>query len=171
MKAKQWNKWMRSTHRYVGFFMVGVMFVYALSGILLFYRNTDFLKDEITTVQVLEQSLNAEDVGKALKIRGIKVIEETDNIIVFAGGSYNKQTGESTYTRKEVKAPFNKMITFHKMTSQNPMHYVGIFSGIGLLLLVITSFWMFQPQSKFFKRGMVIAIIGVIITVIAVGLI
>lgn len=31
-------------HRYLGFFLAGIMIVYAVSGIVLTFRNTDYLK-------------------------------------------------------------------------------------------------------------------------------
>ncbi len=37
---------MRVIHRYLGFFLVGIMAVYSLSGIVLIFRDTDFLKQE-----------------------------------------------------------------------------------------------------------------------------
>ena len=37
---------MRLLHRYIGYFMAGIMAVYAISGVLLIYRDTDFLKKE-----------------------------------------------------------------------------------------------------------------------------
>ena len=36
--------YMRIIHRYLGFFLAGIMTVYALSGVLLIFRSTDFLK-------------------------------------------------------------------------------------------------------------------------------
>lgn len=36
-------------HRYLGFFLARIMIVYAISGIVLTFRNTDYLKKEIHT--------------------------------------------------------------------------------------------------------------------------
>ena len=35
---------MRIAHRYLGFFLLGIMVFYALSGIILIYRDTDTFK-------------------------------------------------------------------------------------------------------------------------------
>ena len=43
-KIKDTRTFMRIVHRYLGFFMAGIMAVYAISGVLLIYRDTDFLK-------------------------------------------------------------------------------------------------------------------------------
>jgi len=37
---------MRIYHRYLGFFLAGIMAIYALSGIVLIFRDTNFLKQE-----------------------------------------------------------------------------------------------------------------------------
>jgi uncharacterized iron-regulated membrane protein len=37
---------MRIIHRYLGFFMAGIMVMYSVSGVVLVYRDTDFLKKE-----------------------------------------------------------------------------------------------------------------------------
>ena len=42
--------WIRSLHRDIGFFLVGLTLVYVLSGILLIYRDTGFLQS--TPVEV-----------------------------------------------------------------------------------------------------------------------
>jgi hypothetical protein len=42
--------WIRSLHRDIGFFLVGLTLVYVLSGILLIYRDTGFL--QTTPVEV-----------------------------------------------------------------------------------------------------------------------
>ena len=34
----------RSIHRYLGFFLAGIMFMYAITGITLIFRNTDTFK-------------------------------------------------------------------------------------------------------------------------------
>jgi len=38
------NNKMRTYHRYLGFFLSGIMAVYAISGIILIFRDTEFLK-------------------------------------------------------------------------------------------------------------------------------
>jgi uncharacterized iron-regulated membrane protein len=55
---------MRLIHRYLGFFLAGIMAVYALSGILLIFRDTDFLKQEKNTVEKLAPNLTEKELGK-----------------------------------------------------------------------------------------------------------
>jgi uncharacterized iron-regulated membrane protein len=37
---------MRIYHRYLGFFLAGIMAVYAISGVVMIFRDTDFLKQK-----------------------------------------------------------------------------------------------------------------------------
>ena len=60
---------MRIYHRYLGFFLAGVMAVYALSGIVLIFRKTDTFKKDISVQVAVEPQLGAEALGKALKIK------------------------------------------------------------------------------------------------------
>ena len=51
---KSTQYYMRIVHRYLGFFLAGIMAVYALSGVLLIYRDTDILKSEQHLEKMLE---------------------------------------------------------------------------------------------------------------------
>ncbi|MEL0272689.1 MAG: hypothetical protein VW932_06280, partial [Flavobacteriaceae bacterium] len=68
MSRKSQEKF-REFHRYLGFFLAGIMAVYALSGIVLTFRNTDTFKTKETVSLVVEPGLNAETLGSALKTR------------------------------------------------------------------------------------------------------
>lgn len=67
------RKNMRIYHRYLGFFLAGIMLVYALSGTVLIFRNTDFLKKETLNERQFEVGTSAEEVGRALRIRNFKI--------------------------------------------------------------------------------------------------
>jgi uncharacterized iron-regulated membrane protein len=43
MSKKKTSGTMRIFHRYLGFFLSGIMTVYALSGVVLIFRDSDFL--------------------------------------------------------------------------------------------------------------------------------
>jgi uncharacterized iron-regulated membrane protein len=48
MSKSTLNTNMRIYHRYLGFFLAGIMAVYAISGVVMIFRDTDFLKSERT---------------------------------------------------------------------------------------------------------------------------
>ncbi|WP_313216205.1 hypothetical protein [Soonwooa sp.] len=57
-KIKNTKTFMRIVHRYLGYFLAGIMAVYAISGILLVYRDTDFLKKEIKYEKKFDANLD-----------------------------------------------------------------------------------------------------------------
>ena len=76
------RSFMRITHRYLGYFMAGIMTVYAVSGVLLVYRDTDVLKKEKNYEKVFEKNLDEKALGKEIKIKGFEV-EKTENGILY----------------------------------------------------------------------------------------
>ena len=93
---------MRLLHRYIGYFMAGIMAVYAISGVLLIYRDTGFLKKEKKFDKVIEANIPKDKLGKELKIKGLEVTEQKGDLLIFREGTYNSKTGEAHYTKKEL---------------------------------------------------------------------
>ena len=60
---------MRELHRYLGFFLVGIMSVYAISGVVLIFRDTDFLKKEKDISKEIVLNANPQDLGTLLGIK------------------------------------------------------------------------------------------------------
>lgn len=159
---------MRIWHRYLGFFLSGIMAVYALSGVIMIFRNTDFLKIEKQIEREVTPGLEAEALGRELRMRGFKAIEETDQQIVFKDGQYDKSTGLASYKTKELPTVLQKMEQMHKATSDRPLFYLNIFFGGSLLFFVVSSFFMFMPQSKIFRKGIYFTLAGLVLTVVMV---
>lgn len=165
-KIKDTRSFMRITHRYLGYFMAGIMVIYALSGVLLIYRDTDFLKREKIYDKVIAKNLSEKELGKELKIKNFEVLKTENNIIRFKEGSYNTLTGQANYTKKELPFVLDKMTKFHKAKSEDRLSPLNAFFGICLFFFVISSFWMFNPKSKPFKRGVKFTIAGLVISII-----
>lgn len=157
---------MRVYHRYLGFFLAGVMAVYSLSGIILIFRETDFLKSEKNKVQTVAPNLKADELGKAIRIKELKVLSDTNNIVSFKQGTYNKQTGVAEFKVKELPFVISKMTNFHKANTKQPLFYLNIFFGLSLFFFVVSSFWMFMPQTSIFRKGLIFTVVGVILTLV-----
>lgn len=160
------NTRMRIIHRYLGFFLAGIMAVYALSGIVLVFRKTDFLKHEVRTEVQLAAKLPGEEVGKALKIRNLEISRTEGDIVYFKGGTYNQVTGEAVRIKKELPFVLGKMTHLHKATTNDPLYYLNLFFGVALLFFVVSSFWMFRPATDIFRKGMYWTIGGIVLTLI-----
>lgn len=165
-KIKDTRSFMRITHRYLGYFLAGIMAVYAVSGVLLIYRDTDFLKKEKKYDKVVEKNLDEKALGKELRIKGLEVEKTEGTVLTFKQGTYDAATGQAKYTKKELPFVLDKMTKLHKVQSKDRLSPLNAFFGISLFFFVISSFWMFNPKTKAFKRGIVFTIAGLVVSVI-----
>ncbi len=156
----------RVLHRYLGFFLAGIMAVYAISGIVLIFRDTDFLKKKTSYEKVLETNLNAEQLGKEIKIRNLKFTKQDGPVYQFKQGTYNSSSGETSYCLTKLPFILDKMTKMHKAKSAEPLFFLNIFFGLGLLFFVLSSFWMFMPSSSIFRKGMYFTLGGAILTLL-----
>ena len=160
------NNTMRIWHRYLGFFLVGIMAVYAISGVVMIFRDTDFLKRDQQVTKKLASQLNAADLGKALRMNDLKVDHQNGDSMFFRGGYYISSTGDATYTIKTLPSFIQKLTQLHKASTKQPLFYLNVFFGVSLLFFVVSSFWMFLPKTSIFKRGLYFTAAGVILTLI-----
>lgn len=165
-KRQEFSNKMRIYHRYLGFFLTGIMGVYALSGIVLIFRNTDFLKVEILKEKQVALHLNAEQLGKEIKIRRLEFTSVNQNIANFKEGFYNSKTGEVSYTVKKLPYVLDRMTHMHKAKSTDPLFFLNIFFGVALLFFVFSAFWMFLPGNTIFRKGLYFVAGGIVLTLI-----
>ena len=157
---------MRVIHRYLGFFLAGIMAVYALSGIVLVFRNTDFLKKEIQHELVVAKNLPATALSEALKMRKLKVTKTEGDLIYFENGSYERSTGKAQYSTKRLPYVLDKMTKLHKANTNSPLYWLNIFFGFSLLFFVVSAFWMFRPTTSVFKKGLYFTLGGIVLTLL-----
>lgn len=165
-KIKDTRSFMRITHRYLGFFLAGIMAVYAVSGVLLVYRDTDFLKNEKKYDKTIDKDLSEKQLGKELKIKNLEIEKTEGNIVHFKQGTYDLTTGQAKYAKKELPFVLDKMTKLHKSQSKDTLSPLNTFFGVSLFFFVISSFWMFNPKTKAFKRGMIFTIVGLVVSII-----
>jgi len=165
MNSKLRNN-MRTIHRYLGFFLAGIMAVYAISGTVLVFRNTDFLKKEIKYDKTVDANIPATELSSVLKVKGLKVTKTEGDVLYFKQGNYNQKTGNAVYTVKKLPFVLDKMTKLHKATTNDPLYYLNLFFGASLLFFVISSFWMFMPSSNVFKKGLYFTIAGIVLTMV-----
>jgi hypothetical protein len=166
MAKSNLNTTMRVYHRYLGFFLAGIMAVYSISGIVLIFRETEFLKSEKIIGKTLAPDFKIDELGKELKIKDFKIEKEENGVVYFKQGTFNKITGEAKYTRKELPFIMEKMTKMHKATTKQPLFFLNIFFGLSLLFFVISSFWMFLPKTEIFRKGLYFTIGGIVLTLL-----
>ena len=165
-KIKPTQTLMRIIHRYLGFFLAGIMTVYAISGIVLIFRDSNILKQETTITKQIKKNAKPNELKDLLGIRRLKVEKKDKSTIVFNDGVYNLETGIAKYTVRELPYILNKMTHLHKSKSGDPLFFLNIFFGVSLLFFVLSSFWMFLPKTTIFKKGMYYTIAGIVLTLI-----
>lgn len=159
---------MRVYHRYLGYFLAGIMAVYAISGITMIFRDTDFLKYETLNEKQLEPNIKIEELGRALRIRDLKIEKEEGDILLFKQGTYNKATGIAQYSSKEWPFVIQKLTNLHKADTRHPLFFLNVFFGLALFFFVLSSFWMFLPGTSVFKKGLYFALAGVVLTLLLI---
>ena len=100
MKDKK--NYFRIIHRYLGFYLAGIMAVYSISGVSLIFRKTDAFKKVEKITQTLSPNLNINELASVLKIKNLSDTKLDGNIFYFNNGKYNKLTGEVVYSKKEL---------------------------------------------------------------------
>jgi hypothetical protein len=156
----------RIIHRYLGFYLVGIIAVYAISGITLIFRKGDTFKKSVTENIQLAPQLEIESLANQLKINDLNIKNIEGDVYYFDQGQYNIKSGKATYTTKKIPFVLDKMQKLHKATTKSPIYWLNIFFGLSLLFFVISAFWMFMPSTTVFKRGIYFSILGFIMTII-----
>jgi hypothetical protein len=165
-QKKPISYYMRFLHKYVGFFILGFVLIYSSSGIILIYRDSDFLKIEKRIKVSVPLGTQLSELGNILKIRNLKILETKDNFVFFQDGSYNTSTGEAEYTVRELVYPFDKFTSLHKVPSGNPLHWITLIFGILLFFMALSSLWMINYSSKKYRNGILTVLAGVIFSAI-----
>lgn len=156
----------RIYHRYLGFFLAGIMAMYAISGIVLIFRNTDTFKVEKTIEKKVSAELNEEQLGKSLRIKNFQIERTEGNKVYFEQGVLDKASGIATYRVKELPVILDSFTKLHKANTNRPLYFLNIIFGLCLLFFVISAFWMFMPSTKIFRKGIFFTIGGIILTLI-----
>ena len=158
---------MRVYHRYLGFFLAGIMAIYALSGIILIFRDTNFLKREKQVSQQVKPGMNAEDLGKAIRIRELKIVSVNGNLQSFKQGTYDVATGAVNYTTKSL-APFCRKTHppaqgQYQRPAVLPQH---IFSVYRCCFLLSPASGCLCPKQVFFKKGLLFTLAGLVLALV-----
>ena len=159
---------MRVYHRYLGYFLAGIMAVYGLSGTIMIFRDTDFLKMDQPVTRQLKPNISPEELGKELRMRDFKIEAQQGDVISFKQGTYNKTTGIANYTTREWPKAIERLTQLHKADTRSPLFFLNVFFGVSLLFFVLSAFWMFLPKTSIFKKGLYFTFAGVAVTLILI---
>ncbi|HTF19476.1 MAG TPA: hypothetical protein VK658_15465, partial [Chryseolinea sp.] len=159
---------MRVYHRYLGFFLSGIMAVYAISGVILIFRDTEFLKYDKLIETPLAPDLPDGEIGTALRIKDFKVEKSEGNLVYFQGGAYDRSTGIAHHQIKQLPYVLDKMTKLHKANSKSRFYFLNMFFGCSLLFFVVSAFWMFLPNTPLFRKGLYFALAGLVFALLLI---
>ena len=157
---------MRYLHNKIGFFIVGLVIIYSLSGLIQTYRDTDLLKHEVVNEKSLAPGLTDAQLGSNLRLRDFKVTKTDGNTLYFKEGTYNSVTGKANHVTKEWYSWITPFTELHKTSSKNVGHYFTTLFGNALFFMSLSAFWMFKPGTKLFSSGVYLTIAGVIASIV-----
>jgi len=72
----------------------------------------------------------------------------------------------AVYITKSLPAGIEKLTQLHKASTKQPLFYLNVFFGLGLLFFVISSFRMFLPKTTIFRKGLYFMLAGILLTMI-----
>ena len=155
------RKWMRILHRDIGFFVLSLTVVYVLSGMILTFRDTDFLKRPMLVEKTIQPGLKSKDLGSALHQKRVQILSEDADEIRFTLGnheggdacSYDRKTGFVSYTLLDYPSAVQTMNALHKTPSAPARHWFTLLFAACLLFLAVSAFWMYPPRTRQFWRG------------------
>ena len=151
MNNRNLSNKVRVIHRYLGFFLAGIMFVYALSGITLTFRDKDYFKKPIVVEKTIEKGL-----------------ENLPNIKGASNVEYNSETGGLSYIQMQPPKILGALEKMHKATSSTPLYFLNVFFGISLLFFVFSAYWMFLPQTEIFKKAIYFTLGGILLSLLMI---
>jgi hypothetical protein len=165
MSRKSQEKF-REFHRYLGFFLAGIMAVYAFSGIVLTFRNTDTFKKKTSVEQLIAPNLAEEELAGALNMK--ITVNKTENGIIFFNnnGTYEINSGTASYVKTAYPLVLAKMNKLHLMNTTNPLFWLAIFFGLSLMFFSISAFFMFNTGTSIYKKGLYFAVAGAALTIV-----
>ncbi len=163
MKKRSLQHLMRSLHRDLGFLVIGFTIIFAVSGIALVYRGTNFLTYEKEVVKTIDANLSKDELGRELRFRRFNAEQHGDSLL-FDNGYYLISTGELNYSYRTLPEIVHKFNRFHMQSKRSSFHVLAVIYGILLLFLAISSLFMFKPGTRKFVRGIVLTVIGLIVS-------
>lgn len=161
---------MRALHRDLGYFAAGLTVIYALSGIVQIYRDTDLLQRDTRIERKLPPDLGPSELGQSLHLRDLKVTRTQGDSLYFRDGVYDRSTGNVAYSSKDFVFPLNRFVSLHKASSKSPVHWLTVAYGALLFFLALSSFWMFRGGTSLFRRGMYLAAAGIVAAVLLLSI-
>jgi hypothetical protein len=180
------NKNLRNLHRDVGYFFVGLIISFCVSGIMLNHRTTwnpvrykyDFRKVQTSFHLPKESVINdsVKSFNEKNKITGFNAYNFRDDstLVIFyksADATVDLVTGKAEiniWRQRPVLAQFYSLhVSFN---DDNWYKWYSDLFALGLIFIACTGMFLMRGKNSFRKRGWVLALAGILIPIIALYL-
>ncbi len=179
----RWRPWLRAVHRDIGYFSVGLTFVYALSGLAVNHiADWEPNFQQVTRQHRLPLPLPAEDELVAQSALTSLAIQEPVRE-VFRAGPHNlevvldqrtlridTQSGSVTEDVQEPRFFLRAANWLHLNRGKKAWTFIADTYAVFLLLLSITGLWMFPGRKGLLGRAGIIAAAGALVPALYVTL-
>jgi hypothetical protein len=179
----RWRPWLRAIHRDVGYFSVGLTFIYAASGLAVNhiadwepnFRQVERVHQLPLPLPTAEQPL-ADNVRQALGIseplREVFRADEHDVEVVFDRRTLrvDTQTGRVVEQAQEPRFFLRIANWLHLNRGKKAWTFVADAYAVFLLLLSVSGLWMFPGRKGLLGRAGVIALAGALVPALYVTL-
>jgi hypothetical protein len=168
---KKWRKWSRALHRDIGYFLVGITLVYAISGIILSHArgHNDPAFETIDYEFIFEKNLDSagfvnEWEQKITDVKLSKFLIGTHSFKVYVPqglGDYYPETGMvsfQTYEKNEFVYFINRL---HNNQAPGWIVVADIYAGL-LIFLALSGLIMVAGKNGFKYRGAIFMGLGLI---------
>ncbi len=168
-------KWLRIIHRDLGYLMVGVSLIYAISGIILNHMKgkDPAFRTEEKTIQ-LEPQLDPEelavrwkDQGNLPHVKKILSIDEDHARLMLEGGVgvYNSKTGLADY-EKHTQRKFVYWINRLHYNKIGGWSYMADFFAASLIFFAVSGLFLVRGKNGIAGRGKWFLLAGLAIPVV-----
>jgi len=176
-KNKSFRYWLRVIHRDLGFLMVGICFVYGISGILLNHMNgkDPAYKTEEFSLQ-LDKNLSAEDLKviwndrqDVPKLNRVLPIDDTHIRLLYSGGTgvYDTMSGIADYEKYQ-KREFVYWINRLHYNKVKGWSLMGDIFAVSLIFFAVSGLFMIKGKHGIGGYGKWYLIGGILIPVLYV---
>lgn len=192
-KKQSFSHIMRSLHRDLGYFVIGLTLIYTITGIVLSGRALGWLEQTYVIeknlakyitktefIEKLELSFKELDCKSDIpisimksankNIKRFKFLEEKDNILYFKARSnninYDTKSGNVIYQYISYPPYLKSVISAHKASHEKLWFYLAILYSIILSFLAISAMFMVKGKFGFKRRGIYFMLAGIFLVLI-----
>lgn len=175
-----WRKWLRILHRDLGYFIVGITLIYAVSGILLNHRN-DFNPDFKIVYREVVVELPSGPPYKEQALK--KVIEEIDDFVIFKRAYITRngdlkvfihngeiildlETGKGGLEYLQKRRVFFEMNMLHRVATHKSWKWVSDSLMAILIFVALSGIFILKGKNGFGRRGIWLIAAGIIIPLV-----